>query len=438
MILVPKKRFISALFLPLIFFAVGLAWKPFINLGIISNVIIIFIGLIDIIKLCSYKAPEIKTDSERVFSINTENNFPFQIRNFSPNVYNIKISFPTPHTWIKTSEEDEHVIKGGSQKTVYHTFRPLRRGSLELPAFHFRYSRPKSMFWIQKKCIQKMKIDVIPDISEINKLIHFSRTNRLYEMGMHKNYYQGMGSEFESLREYQRGESAANIDWKVSTRVGRPVTRVYQMESNNNITFLIDCGRCMTAEQGGINSLDHAINSMLILAHIAVQMGDSINIIFFSDKILAEVYNLKGKSAIQKIKQIYAEINAQMIQSDFGKIFSYVSLKLKRRSYIMVFSDMVDDVQCSIFLKYMQFFQKKHLPLLVLLQDKQLSKVLDTPSKSRSELYRGAVAADMYIQRQHSVEILKKHKIMVIDVLPSQLSPPLINKYYAVKAVNMI
>ena len=438
MIFIPKKRFLLFLLAPLLFFILGLANGDFITLGIVLDCIFIAYGFIDIIMLLGEKAPVVEAEEERIFSINAENGIEFTVTNLSRKYYDFRISIQTPDTWKRITGDSVYTVKPAAKTEIYLVFRPVRRGAISLQGFYYRYSGKRSMFWIQRKVKKTLKIEVIPDIAALKKMIHFTRTNKLFEIGVHKNQYQGMGSEFESLREYQPGENADKIDWKVSTRVGKPVTRIYQMETNNNITFLIDCGRCMTAEQNGINSLDHAINSMLILVHIAIKAGDSINLVFFADKIIAEAYNLKGRSSIQKIRQMCSEVNARMVQSDFGRIFSYVSLKLKRRSYVMVFSDVVDDVQCSIFLKYMHYFTKKHLPLLVLLQDIELSKELEKIPSTSSQLYRGAVASEMYLQRKHSLDRLIKNRIMVIDSLPAELLPPLVNKYYEIKASNML
>jgi uncharacterized protein (DUF58 family) len=437
-IVIPRRKFLVSLCLPLVFFALGIASASFLTIGIILDVVIFGIGAIDLFSLLSQRPPDIHTEAERVFSINTGNIITFSVGNFSSEKYLFRISLRTPENWKSLSGEELFELQASSKTAITVSFRPLRRGAVVLDGFYFRYTRPNSFFWIQRKNRQKVTIDVIPDVTMLSSVIHFSRTNRLYEMGVHKNAYHGLGTEFESLREYQLGENADKIDWKVSTRVGRPVTRIHQMESNNNITFMIDCGRSMTAEQDGINSLDHSINSMLLLSHLAIQAGDSISLVFFADTIIAEAYNLKGRSAIRKLKQMSAAVTALMVDSDYGKAFTYLSLRLKRRSYIMVISDLLDSVQYATFLKYMQFLQRRHVPLLVLLQDKELSSELEHAPESESELYRSAVASEMYLQRTLSVERLKKHKLMVLDVLPAGLSPPLVNKYYQIKSANML
>jgi uncharacterized protein (DUF58 family) len=59
---------------------------------------------------------------------------------------------------------------------------------------------------------------------------------------------RGGESEFERLREYRRGDEYRSIDWKATARRQKLISREYQLESNQNILFLLDAGRLMTAE----------------------------------------------------------------------------------------------------------------------------------------------------------------------------------------------
>ena len=61
---------------------------------------------------------------------------------------------------------------------------------------------------------------------------------------------RGGESEFERLREYRRGDEYRSIDWKATARRQKLISREYQLESNQNLMFLLDAGRLMTARDG--------------------------------------------------------------------------------------------------------------------------------------------------------------------------------------------
>ena len=92
---------------------------------------------------------------------------------------------------------------------------------------------------------------------------------------------RGGENEFERLREYRRDDEYRNIDWKATARRGRLIVREYQQERNQTVVCLLDCGRLMTAESDGLAQLDHALNAVLMLAHVAARAGDQLGLMAF-------------------------------------------------------------------------------------------------------------------------------------------------------------
>lgn len=55
----------------------------------------------------------------------------------------------------------------------------------------------------------------------------------------------GEGLDFEQLRAYQPGESAARIDWRISARVNEPVVRMHREPAQRQAHLVIDGGAAM-------------------------------------------------------------------------------------------------------------------------------------------------------------------------------------------------
>lgn len=55
----------------------------------------------------------------------------------------------------------------------------------------------------------------------------------------------GEGLDFEQLRAYQPGESAARIDWRISARVNEPVVRMHREPAQRQAHLVVDCGAAM-------------------------------------------------------------------------------------------------------------------------------------------------------------------------------------------------
>src|SRR5438445_11067639 len=92
---------------------------------------------------------------------------------------------------------------------------------------------------------------------------------------------RGGESEFERLRDYLKDDEFRNIDWKATARRQKLISREYQVERNQSIIFLLDCGRLMTAhgKTDGLSHLDHALTAMLMLAHVALRAADQVGLL---------------------------------------------------------------------------------------------------------------------------------------------------------------
>ena len=64
------------------------------------------------------------------------------------------------------------------------------------------------------------------------------------------------------------------IDWKATARRNKLTSREYKLESDQNVFLAIDSGRLMTAEVDGLTQFDHALNTALLMAHVAARGGD--------------------------------------------------------------------------------------------------------------------------------------------------------------------
>ena len=98
---------------------------------------------------------------------------------------------------------------------------------------------------------------------------------------------RGGSTEFESLRDYASGDDVRQLDWKATARRARLIVRNQEAERNQTVLLLLDCGRLMNATEDGVAKLDHAVNTALLLAHVALARGDRVGLCTFSGKVHA-------------------------------------------------------------------------------------------------------------------------------------------------------
>jgi len=79
------------------------------------------------------------------------------------------------------------------------------------------------------------------------------------------------------------------------------VSHQYTVERNQNLFFLLDCGRTMANEAGDLSHLDRALNAAVILGYIALGQGDNVGLMAFSNRIELMAGPVRGRSSIHTL-----------------------------------------------------------------------------------------------------------------------------------------
>src|SRR3984893_8644632 len=94
-----------------------------------------------------------------------------------------------------------------------------------------------------------------------------ARTNRLSLMGMRRARRIGQDNEFERLRDYTRDDNYKHIDWRSTARRSKLTVKDFQANQSQRLLFLIDCGRMMANEEGGLSLLHPSLHARPLLRY---------------------------------------------------------------------------------------------------------------------------------------------------------------------------
>ena len=435
---VPTRRLFYWLCAPLPLLVVGMFFEPLAMMAIAVDIVILLLAFIDFRNTRRAYRLTFGISGSTFFSIGKPNQLTLEIYNRSPRPVNLEVNPEIPESWETLEGGGIISIDSGRSTDQTLSYRPLRRGVFKMEYIHYRFTTASGLVTIYGKWEAGLEIEVFPDIKEVNHYMMMTRKNRLYEIGIHKNRFKGRGTNLEYLREYQADDDSKRIDWKASTRNNKLVCKEFQMETNNMIALVMDCGRVMTAEQDGLNSLDYAVNAALILSHVARKAGDSITVFAFSDRIVGELPPMKGKNMMNKVLRFLTKLQPEFVESDYQQIFEHLEVRLKRRALVIFFSDLIDDINYGLFYKHLSLLGRKHVPLILLLRDTLLMKNAELEPGKVEDAYVSAAAADMYMRRAEAIARFKQKKINLLDLLPHEVTPSLIDKYLEMKSRNLI
>jgi uncharacterized protein (DUF58 family) len=431
--MIPSRALVLLAILPLCLAVATLADRTLLFPMLATDLGIALIAALDAL-LARRGLVTVKREAAGVFSIGRANPVTLEIRSSARRRLAVAL-----HDDLFETAEAEGLpltvdLPARGRATARYHVRPSRRGAHSLGDHHVRYPSPLGLWIRQLDIPAELPVKVYPDVQAVRTYELLARQDR-EPSGLRASRRRGGESEFERLREYRTGDEFRSIDWKATARQKKLISREYQLESNQSILFMLDAGRLMTASMQGLSLFDHALNATLMLSHIAARAGDRVGLLAFSDEIKRYTAPAGGAGAARQIVQAGYDLHPDVVETSYGLAFEHLGLRLRKRSMVVLFTQVVDDVAAAELIRLMRGALPRHLPLMVLLRDVEVDELVEG---SRADPYVRGAAAELATFRDRMVRELKKHGALVLDVAPGQLTPALINRYLEIKARHLL
>jgi uncharacterized protein (DUF58 family) len=324
--------------------------------------------------------------------------------------------------------EGKGQVPASSSTICTYTVVPRKRGKYSFDDLHLRY-RSLLQLWERAVVLSKpVTVKVYPSVAEVERYHLLARANRLDLVGLRQLRLKG-NAEFESLRDYMRGDDVRLLDWKATARRQKLIIRNQQAERNQTIIVMLDCGRLMNAEEKGVSKLDQAINATLLLSHVALSRGDRIGMCAFSHRPHVWVSPRASMHQIQLISDSLYNLPGDYTESNHAKALATVAARFNKRALLILLTDFVDAATSSEMFAHLRQSSRKHLVLFTALKDRYLMEASRHHPASRTEGYRVAMAQGLLDERAVVLEQLRHYGMQVIDAHAEELSPHLLNKY---------
>lgn len=330
-----------------------------------------------------------------------------------------------------------NIAPGESEKMVYR-FRPEARGDVVFPRVYLRVTGRWGFIIRRLKITLEKKCQVYPNLIQTRRWDLLARKGALFAAGFKPVGRFGRGSEFSQLREYLPDDDFRRIDWKGSARKGELVVREYEIERSQPLALFIDCGRQMIGRIDEHTRLDYAINAALMLAYVAILKGDQVGLIAFGSKIQHYIAPRRGAPQLNRIIEALYDVQPTEVESDYAGAIGKFLATWRKRSLIVLFSDVVDPSASSVLLGHLPSLHPRHLPLAVLMKDPELTATEQQVPSNATALYEKAVACDLATSRELAAKQLRQAGCLVVDTAPQDLTVAVVNEYLKLKARSLI
>lgn len=329
-------------------------------------------------------------------------------------------------------------ILPNTRMVLQHRLLPGQRGKFNLETVYLSLISQLKLWRRTRQLPVPGELHVYPNIQQISEYALLARTGRLSLIGVRKTRRAGQENNFERLRDYQEDDNYKHIDWRSTARRQKLTVKQFQADQSQRIIFMLDCGRMMTNQYEDLSLVDYSLNSMLMLSYVALSQGDSVGLISFSDHIHNYVPPTGGKRQMNRL--LHAGFNQfpNLVQSRFDNAFLYLSTHCRRRSLVVLITNVIDQVNADQVQNYMGNLIGCHLPLLVLLRDHSLFQYADNPAADEPVLYRSAAASQLLLWRHQVIRRMQASGCLALDVFPEEMTSPLVNKYLEIKAQHLL
>jgi uncharacterized protein (DUF58 family) len=145
--------------------------------------------------------------------------------------------------------------------------------------------------------------------------------------------------EFAEVREYQAGDDARTIDWRVSARAGRPYVRKYVEERELTVMLLVDASGSMDFGTGTATKAETMAEAAATLAFSAIRNNDKVGLLIFTDQVETYVPPRKGRRQVLRVIREILYAKPQQRRTDLSQALEYMNHVLHRKAIVFVISD---------------------------------------------------------------------------------------------------
>ena len=127
-----------------------------------------------------------------------------------------------------------------------------------------------------------------------------------------------------------------------------------------------------------------------------------------------------------------------MIESSYARAFEFVSANSRRRSLVVVLTDLVDEEGSSELLSSLKLLRPRHLPLVVTIADRDLKAVVRESPENEREMFTQSVAEEIIHLREAALRLVESQGGLALDVTTAVLAPKLLETYLRVKERGLL
>jgi uncharacterized protein (DUF58 family) len=419
----------------------SLSWgRPWLRWAALAyDVALIALAIIDARRSRLPQEVRITREFSGRFAVGAETEVHLKVQNAQPYAISLMIKDEYPPQMKLSGLREAHLrVDGQTSAALVYGLTPPKRGRFEFGQIAVRFLSRLNLVWCETRVGDATAVKVYPNMRRAREAELKALGARSLVSSHRKTSWRGEGREFESLRDYVRGDELRHISWSATARRGKLTTRQYQIERDQTILIAIDGGRLMTARIDQETKLDSAVHAALALMSAAARAGDNAGLLVFGRKIKSFLPPGRGHDHMEAALEALYSVEPEMIEPSYSRAFEFIAANSKRRSLVILLTDLVDEEGSKELLTSLRLLRPRHLPLVVTIADRDLRAVVSSPPENARDLFTQSVAEEIMYLRETALRLVESQGGLALDVTAAALAPAILEKYLQVKERGLL
>ncbi len=306
----------------------------------------------------------------------------------------------------------------------------LRRGRHTLPALAARTVGPLGLGCSYRQLGSPVEVAVYPDLPAARKLALAVRQGRFSDQGRTRRGPLGLGTEFESVREYLPDDDVRQLNWAASARAGRPMSNQYRVEQDRDVIVLLDSGRLMAAPLGDRTRLDAAADAATAIAMVADELGDRAGTVAF-DREIRRYVRPRRRGGRDVVGAIF-DLEPSAFDSDH--MLALTRVEGGKRALVFVLTDVLDEAAARALLESVAALARRHALVVASAVDPDMDAAVRTEPRAALDVLRASVAVEALRARARVAARLRQAGATVIEAPAERLGAACVGAYLRQKA----
>lgn len=327
-------------------------------------------------------------------------------------------------------------LRPGERSELGYRLRPVRRGHFSFSRCEIHLPSPLGLWSARHFVDVDDSTRVYPDFARLYGAQLLGVDNWLSQLGVRQRQRRGLGLEFHQLREFREGDSLRQIDWKATARQRTPIAREYQDERDQQIIFMLDCGRRMRSQDDELSHFDHALNACLLLSYVALRQGDAVGLCTFAGEQPRYLAPVKGSGQLNLLLNAVYDLDTTRRTADYQAAANQLLARQKRRALVILVTNLRDEDDEALLAAVNQI-SRQHRVLVASLREEVLDQLRQSPVQTLPEALAYSGTVDYLNTRDELHDRLSANGLSILDTRSSEFGAALVTRYLGWKKAGV-